>query len=581
MGLRLNHGIIGPRPDFERPTDKHTTMNSNESLAHDLLEAGNEHFQLTSHPKRVLFWTTDPAGGCEVVSANWTDYTGQALEDAHGQGWLKVVLDEDRPRVADALRWAISAQRGFYLHYRVRRPDGSARRILHDASIRTLPSGKFNGLVGTLTDDSDNAAGENALQHSAQQVYEFLDSVGLCAIAIDTQGQLVHINPVMAACLGKSQAELLGCAWVEEFVVDEDRARVMALIDGRRPLSDLPHEFENQIDSPQGRRLFRWHLTLIRDFAGLPVSVAMMGSDITQWRRMGDHLRLTAQMYDHSSEAMVITDKNNLIVSVNQAFTTLTGYTREEALGTNPRILQSGKHDAQLYKDMWRDILTQGFWRGDIWDRRKDGSYYPKFLAITALRDESGEISNYSAIFYDVSERKKLEETLENLAHYDSLTGLPNRMLLQDRLEQAIAVSERQRQHFALLFIDLDGFKPVNDTFGHAFGDEILKMVSQRLNEAIRGMDTAARMGGDEFVIILTDIRSSANAQRVAEKIIADVSAPYEVAGETVHISASIGVSIYPNDEMVAQELLRTADEAMYKAKREGKQRVIFYSGIA
>ena len=305
----------------------------------------------------------------------------------------------------------------------------------------------------------------------------------------------------------------------------------------------------------------------------------MMGTDITQWRLVGNQMRLTAQICENLSEAMVITDHENRILSVNQSFTVLTGYSREEALGNNPRILQSGRHDARFYKSMWQGIVKEGHWRGDIWDRRKDGTYYPKFLAITAVRDAAGTITNFSAIFYDVSERKQLEEKLENLAHYDTLTGLPNRMLLQDRLEQVIALSERHSQHFALLFIDLDGFKPVNDRFGHAFGDELLKRVSLRLNKAVRGMDTVARLGGDEFVVILTDIGSSENAVHVAENIVADLSEPYEIAGESVAISASIGVSIYPKDEMLAQDLLRVADEAMYQAKREGKRRVVFYGG--
>jgi diguanylate cyclase (GGDEF)-like protein/PAS domain S-box-containing protein len=306
----------------------------------------------------------------------------------------------------------------------------------------------------------------------------------------------------------------------------------------------------------------------------------MMGTDITQWRRTGAQQRLAAQMFDNSKEAMVITDRNNLIVSVNRAFSALTGYSSQEAIGQNPRILQSGKHDESFYRDMWRSILEHGFWRGDIWDRRKDGTFYPKFLAISAIRENDEEISHFSAIFYDVSERKKLEERMETLAHYDALTGLPNRMLLQDRLEQAIAYAARLQQHFALLFIDLDGFKPVNDNYNHQVGDEVLKLVGQRIGAALRAIDTAARLGGDEFVVILTDIRDIDSTNSVAEKLVSALSEPYIVGEYTISISASIGASIYPNDEKTAQELLRSADEAMYQAKRTGKQRVIFYGGI-
>ena len=232
-------------------------MNRNESFAHDLLEAGNEHFQMTSHPRRVLFWTADSNGSCEVVSANWTEFTGQTLAAAHGTGWLEVILPEDRARVTEALRFAIGAQRGFYLHYRVSGPDCLIRRVLHDASVRVLPSGKFNGLIGTLTDESDCAAGEKLLQQSMLQVYEFLDGVKLAALAIDAQGQLVHVNPVMAAQIGQSRGDLIGCDWIRQHVTAEDRPLLSGLFDGNTPLAELPSEFEFQVETLAGPRLYR------------------------------------------------------------------------------------------------------------------------------------------------------------------------------------------------------------------------------------------------------------------------------------------------------------------------------------
>ena len=556
-------------------------MTPGESLAQDLLEAGNAGFQAAVHPMRVLFWSADASGSCEVVSTNWAECTGQGFEKVRGLGWLDAVHGEDRAMVVEALRVAIEARRGFYLHYRLQRADGSARRVLHVAAARVLPSGQFNGLVGTLTDEADTEAGEKSLQRSEQQVFEFLEGVGLAAIAINTQGRLVHINQVMAARVGQSTENLLGCDWINQYVCSEDRSRLAALFAGNASLASLPRELEYQVETVTGQCLFRWHLTLIRGPSGVPVSIAMMGSDITEWRRMGDSLRLNAQVFDNSNEAMVISDRRNNIIAVNRAFTRLTGYEPEEVLGRNRRMLSAGTQDAAFYQAMWKSIVENGYWRGDIWDRRKDGSCYPKFLSITAIRDEAGEIARYSAVFYDVSDRKEMEAQLENLAHFDSLTGLPNRMLLHDRLEQAIAMAERQRQHFALLFIDLDGFKPVNDTHGHSAGDEVLKQVGQRLNTVTRGMDTAARLGGDEFVVILTDIRNRENAERVAEKIIGELSVPYELAGKTISISASIGASLYPGDKKMGTDLLRTADEAMYQAKREGKRRVKFYSGFA
>jgi diguanylate cyclase (GGDEF)-like protein/PAS domain S-box-containing protein len=555
--------------------------NYNESLAHDLLEAGNARFQAAAHPKRVLFWTADASGACEVVSVNWAECTGQGFEAATGSGWLAVVHPDDRPLVTDALCQAIQAHRGFYLHYRLQRADGSARRILHVAAARLSPAGQFNGLVGTLTDESASEEGARNLADSEEHVFQFLEGVGLAAITITPAGRLLHINQVMASRIGRSQAELIGTDWIAKFVGLSDRPSLHALFAGDALLAEIPRELEYQVVTPDGARLYRWHLTLIRDAEGVPISIAMMGSDITQWRRWGEQLRLNSQIFDGSNEAMVITDRDNNIITVNSAFTRLTGYTLDEARGCNPRILSSGKHDIEFYKTMWASIVEHGYWRGDIWDKRKDGTLYPKFLSITAIRDASGAIEKFSAVFYDVSERKQWEEKLEQLAHYDALTGLPNRMLLHDRLERAIVNAERQEQRFALLFIDLDGFKPINDCYGHAAGDEVLRRVGQRLTDAIRAVDTAARLGGDEFVVILTDVQARENAERIAEKIIASLSEPYEIAGETLSLSASIGASLYPNNETVAKELLRTADEAMYHAKRDGKSRVFFYSAPA
>jgi diguanylate cyclase (GGDEF)-like protein/PAS domain S-box-containing protein len=281
---------------------------------------------------------------------------------------------------------------------------------------------------------------------------------------------------------------------------------------------------------------------------------------------------------------MVITDRDGRIMAVNDSFTRLTGYSRAEAIGQNPRILQSGRHDAGFYRQMWDSLKRFGYWRGDIWDKRKDGSLYPKFLAITAILGESGEVVRYSAIFYDISDRKALEAELDYLAHYDPLTGLPNRMLLQDRLEREIAASARLGQHFALLFVDLDGFKAVNDVHGHTAGDELLQAVAQRLLAATRAMDTAARFGGDEFVVVLTDVRDAASAERTAAKIVDSLSQPYALNSPLgpfeATISASVGVSLYPGDEQRPSDLIDSADRAMYAAKKQGKGRVILHGRL-
>ena len=331
--------------------------NPNELLAHDLLQSGEEHFQLAVHPQRVLFWAADSRGNCELVSANWHAMTGQTAQEARASGWLDSIHAQDRPRICAAVQAAVADRHGLFLHYRLQHPNGSIRYVLHDAAVRTLPGGALNGLIGTLTEDSGVAPSDPATSDPALPIYQFLDGISLAAIAITPQGTLLHSNQAMAEQLGTAQTLLMGVQWLQHYVAADDRAMLAALLDGNAPLSSLPSEVEYQIDTPVGRRLYRWHLTLLRTAAGVPHCIAMMGTDITQWRQIGDHQRLTAQMFDSSKEAMVITDRNNCIISVNSSFTRLTGYSRDEVLGQNPRVLQSGKHDPEFYQAMWRSIL--------------------------------------------------------------------------------------------------------------------------------------------------------------------------------------------------------------------------------
>ncbi|NJD24451.1 MAG: diguanylate cyclase [Betaproteobacteria bacterium] len=556
-----------------------------DGLAHDVLAAGSDHFRMARHPERILFWCADALGGCELVSANWELMTGQLPDAALHDGWLDCIAGEDRPAVAAALREAAQNRCGFRIAYHLRLADGALRRVTHEGAARTLPSGVFNGLIGTISEDADSEAGEIVLQRSAQQIFAFLDQVPLAAIAVDLAGRATYANAVLFGELVVDRRRLLGSHWIEEWVAGTDRPAIADLVGQAVTPTALPREVEYHVETDGGRRLYRWHLTVICDARGQAVSVVMMGSDITRWREGGDRLRLTAQVFDHAKEAMVITDRTGSIIAVNDSFTRLTGYAREEAIGQNPRILQSGRHDAGFYRQMWESLARFGYWRGDIWDKRKDGSLYPKFLAITAIRDENGEVARYSAIFYDITDRKALEAELDYLAHYDPLTGLPNRMLLQDRLEREIAASARLGQHFALLFIDLDGFKAVNDVHGHGAGDELLQVVAQRLLAATRAMDTAARFGGDEFVVILTDVRDAAAAEKTAAKIVESLSAAYTLSGPLgpfeATISASVGVSLYPSDDQRPSDLINSADRAMYAAKNNGKGRVILHGRLS
>lgn len=301
--------------------------------------------------------------------------------------------------------------------------------------------------------------------------------------------------------------------------------------------------------------------------------------EVHERRQMEADLRLAATVFENSSEGIVITDKDNNILSVNSAFEKLTGYTRNEVIGKNPRILKSGRHDLSFYQEMWRRLKEDGRWQGEIWERRKDGVIYPKWITINAIRDEHGAITNHMAIFSDISERKAAEQRIYHLAHHDALTGLANRTLLADRIGQAIHQARRTGHMAAILFIDLDGFKLINDTLGHEVGDAMLCNVAERLESLVRESDTVARMGGDEFLVLLSEISHEEDAARVANKIVNAIGQPYDIDGQELRTSPSIGISIYPQDGADENSLIRSADTAMYHAKASGRNNFQFYTG--
>ncbi|MEJ2426695.1 MAG: diguanylate cyclase, partial [Candidatus Thiodiazotropha sp.] len=303
--------------------------------------------------------------------------------------------------------------------------------------------------------------------------------------------------------------------------------------------------------------------------------------DITQRKQDEESLRLAASVFSTSQEGILISDADNRIIDTNPAFTLLTGYSREEALGRNPGFLSAGRQEPGFYAEMWQSINTTGEWQGELWNQRKTGEVFPEMLSIVAVRDEQGVLQHYVGAFSDISMIKQHEEDLDRIAHYDMLTEVPNRRLLSDRLEHALAHTQRHGGNLAVCYLDLDGFKPINDKFGHEGGDKMLVEIANRLQSMSRGEDTVARLGGDEFVLLWYDIGSVADCIRGLERILDKVAEPMVIDNEQVSVSASIGVTLFPDDHVDADSLLRHADHAMYTAKQLGKNRYqIFDAGL-
>jgi len=317
------------------------------------------------------------------------------------------------------------------------------------------------------------------------------------------------------------------------------------------------------------------------DYIAKPVVAAVLRArvrNILQRKRTEAQLRLAAHVFEYGGEAILITDSNNLILEVNPAFTRMTGYTSEEAREQNPHMLSSGRTTQEEYKAMWQAIKVQGFWQGEMWDRRKDGEVYPKWLTISVVRNARGDIDFHIASFTDISVQKATEEKIRHIAYHDALTGLPNRLHLQISLEKAIASAKRENEEVALMFIDLDRFKIINDTLGHNIGDGLLVEVAHRLRACLRESDLLARLGGDEFVVALAGGDAVNATAHVAENILGSLSLSYRIEGHVLHSSTSIGISLYPHDGDSIESLMKTADTAMYHAKAMGRNNFQFFS---
>ncbi|WP_157755397.1 EAL domain-containing protein [Marinobacter salinus] len=289
-------------------------------------------------------------------------------------------------------------------------------------------------------------------------------------------------------------------------------------------------------------------------------------------------LHLASSIYSNSSEAVLVTDADNRIVALNPAFTRITGYTLEDIRGKDPALLRSGRHDDDFFQSMWQGITHRGFWQGEIWNRRKNGETFPEWLTINAILSDKGDIQRYVAMGSDLTNKVRSDELIWRQANYDFLTDLPNRYMFQDRLEQELRKSHRQNSLLALLFIDLDHFKDVNDTLGHPVGDQLLVEAAARISSCTRGSDTVARMGGDEFTVILPELTNTIDGEKVAEHIITVLAKPYFIQDETIYASASIGITFSPEDALEVDQLISNADQAMYASKTAGRNRLSYFT---
>ena len=399
-------------------------------------------------------------------------------------------------------------------------------------------------------------------------------------VLVHRQGVVLYVNPSAVRIFGARAAEdLVGKHTVELIHPDcreEQSARMAALMQN---LTDKPM-VESRFLRLDGSAFDVEVQGTSIVYEGQPaIHVALR--DISERKLAKDKLKLAACVFSHAREGIAITDAATLIVDVNQPFTDITGYSREEVLGTQPGLFKSGPHSDAYFETLWQGLREQGHWSGEIWSKRKNGEDYAELITISAVTDTHGVVQNYVILFVDITPMKTYQKQLENLAHFDALTMLPNRLLLEDRLRQAMRQSQRRKQSLAVVFLDLDGFKAVNDQYGHGTGDELLVVVSQRMKGALRDGDTLARIGGDEFVAVLVDLEQPGDAEPVLERLLLAAADPVTLGEAEIRVSASMGIAVYPRDGTHADLLLRRADQSMYLAKQAGRNRYRFFSEIS
>lgn len=403
------------------------------------------------------------------------------------------------------------------------------------------------------------------------------DQSPVAILITDPEGRVEYINARFTQNTGYTTEEILGKRAGMQRSGRTTRETYAALWQTLRSGRDWRGELLNRRKNGE----LYWdavHIVPLFDAAGNIAHLLSVQEDISERKRSEETIRLWATVFENSGEAVMITDPDNRIVSVNTAFTEITGYAPGEVIGENPAILGSGRHEAAFFAEMWHRLDACGHWQGEIWDRRKSGEIYPKWLGISAVRDNADKLTHYVAIFSDISERKAALQKIEHLANHDALTSLPNRLLLSDRVEQALASADRRQRRIALLFLDLDRFKTINDSLGHPAGDALLREITRRLLGSVRETDTVSRLGGDEFVVLVTDLGDDETVAMVAQKILEVAQQPFCTEGHTLAVSASIGIAMSPTDGTDFDTLLKKADTAMYHAKDAGRNTYRFYT---
>ncbi|MBI5918417.1 MAG: EAL domain-containing protein [Nitrosomonadales bacterium] len=534
-------------------------------------ELGEARYRALFKGSKAPMLLIDPSCG-RIVDANaaastYYGYTQEQLEAMNIAEINTLSAEEIARKMANA-----SQEQEFCFHFKHKLAGGEVRDVeVHSGPINWTGQRLLYSIIHDIT---ERVQAEQALQREVTKTRTLFRTAADGLHILDEHGNLLESSDSFCRMLGYTPQEMRGMnvrQWDVSIANGPSFEEMVAMIPDEGLL------IETKQCCKDGRQITaEVHATTVTIHEQRFVYAS--SRDITERKRAEESLRLAASIYQSSSEAIMVTDVEGHIVEVNPAFTRITGYGRDEVAGQSPLLLHAGQHDEDFYRQLRRAVDENGHWQGEMWARRKSGEPYAQWANISAIKNADGSVTRYVSQFSDITERKRKDELIWRQANYDTLTNLPNRRLFRDRLERDLKKSNRNGWSLALLFIDLDRFKEVNDTLGHDKGDLLLMEAALRISQCVRETDTVARLGGDEFTVILSGFDSRVHLERIAQNIIAELARPFELGSDNAYISASIGITLYPDDALDLEGLLKSADQAMYGAKAMGRNRYGYFT---
>nr|WP_314636755.1 EAL domain-containing protein [uncultured Janthinobacterium sp.] len=514
------------------------------------------------------------------------DFVSDAIEEIAGysarqfmrgttHAWADLICPEDRREHRRAVKQAVHDVQPYALEYRIIDAFGTERWVAENGQPQAGEHG-VTWVDGIIADISQRKHHEMRIEALLTEQSAILDNV-MFGVMFVRHRRIISVNRRCEDLFGYDPGEMMGKSTAIVFTNPYDFEEA-----GERQYPALATGGDFSEERQYKRRDGSLFWALVSGCALDPQrpneGSIWVYADITARKEAEEKLRLSATVLEHIADGVMVVDADGIIVTINPAFTQITGYSEAEALGRHASLTRSARHDAAFYAALWEELAASGFWRGEIWNQRKNGEVYLEWLTISAVRDTRAATTHYVGVFSDITLIKESQEKLDHMAHHDPLTALPNRLLFHDRLQHALLRAARDREQLAILFIDLDRFKNVNDTLGHHVGDELLQKVAGQLTARLREGDTLARLGGDEFIVLLERIDGEYGATQVAEKLVTMFEQPFTVADHELFVTCSVGISLYPDDALDLNMLIRNADVAMYQAKARGRNGYRFYA---